>query len=152
MSPLVSRSLVSMLLRSAVSHWVYIVSTLVNCYLGKGKVSVESLWSLGGFLYISIQSILQNFPPYTQSVFLKKKREALLQSSLLRRWTQPQADHMAGGLIRAALDRYKQPKFPPVLQSAAPCVAYIYSLGCSVRARNSFSITATFIIENTSKW
>lgn len=58
---------------------------------------------------------------------------------------------MAGGLIRAALDRYKQPKFPPGLQSAAPCVAYIYSLGCSVREHNSFSIAATFIIENTSE-
>lgn len=47
---------------------------------------------------------------------------------------------MADGLIRAALDRYKQPKYPPVLQSAAPCVAYIYSPVCSVRAHNSFSI------------
>lgn len=55
----------------------------------------------------------------------------------------PEADRMAGGLIRAALDRYKQPKFPPVLQSAAPCVAYIYSLGCGVHAHNGFNTAAT---------
>lgn len=75
MSPLVSRSLVSMPPRSAVCHWVYIVSTLVNCYLDKGKVSVETLWSLGGVFHISIQSILEKFPPLTQSVFWKRNEK-----------------------------------------------------------------------------
>lgn len=58
----------------------------------------------------------------------------------------PEAERMAGGLICAALDREKQPKFPPVLQSAAPCVTYIYRLGCGVRAHNGFFPVPRFSI------
>ncbi len=107
----------------------------------------DTLWTSQGIFCISIQGILQSSP---NQFFWKRNEKCCYKAPCWGGGLSLRADHMADGLIRAALDRYKQPKFPPVLQSAAPCVAYIYSPVCSVRAHNSFSIAPTFAIANTS--